>query len=139
MSGLIEAVAEPNMSKRKTIGHLALSIVMTCGGCGTMANIDGRRLPAMSELGQVPARPFGGVRRDVEWIKSGAAPGNLKYVADLPLSLIGDIVTLPTTVIGLQSDSLLQGADPVPPLSSGAKEMCLIPLCCRQAFRQRAN
>jgi hypothetical protein len=79
-----------------------------------MANIDGRRLPALSETGQEVARPFGGVRRDVEWIKAGTAPGNLKYVADLPLSLVGDIVTLPTTVIGTRSDSLLQGTDPVP-------------------------
>ena len=71
--------------------------------------------------GEVVARPFGGVRRDVEWIKSGTAPENLKYVADLPLSVVGDILTLPTTVIGMQSDSLLQGTDPVPSLSNERK------------------
>ena len=40
---------------------------------------------------------------------SEKAPGNLKYAADLPLSFVGDIVTLPKTVTGMQSDSLLQG------------------------------
>jgi hypothetical protein len=53
------------------------------------------------------------VRRDIEWVKSLDSPGNLAYVADLPLSLVGDLVTLPKTVIGMQSDSLLQGSDPV--------------------------
>jgi hypothetical protein len=107
------------MSMQRAIGYLALSVAITCCGCGTLANIDGRQLPALSETGHEVARPFGGIRRDLAWIKAGSAPGNLKYVADLPLSLVGDIVTLPTTVIGIQSDSLLQGTEPIPPLSSG--------------------
>ncbi len=52
-------------------------------------------------------RPFGGVRRDLEWLKSEKSPDNLKYAADLPLSAIGDLVTLPKTVIGAHSDRLL--------------------------------
>jgi len=75
-----------------------------------MANIEGRRLPSPGPSGQEVSRPFGGVRRDIEWLHAEKTPGNLKYVADLPLSLVGDLVTLPKTVTGMQSDSLLQGA-----------------------------
>ncbi len=106
------------MSMQRVAGYLALSAAIASCGCGTMANIDGRRFPKEGLPGEVVAKPFGGVRRDVEWIKSGTAPSNLKYVADLPLSVVGDILTLPTTVIGIQSDSLLQGTDPVPAPSS---------------------
>jgi hypothetical protein len=102
------------MSVQKALGYLALSSVLTSCGCGTIANIEGRRLPAPSPPGQEVSRPFGGVRRDIEWAKSVESPRNLAYVADLPLSLVGDLVTLPKTVWGSQSDSLLQGSSPVP-------------------------
>ena len=97
---------------QKVMGSLALTAVLTSSGCGTMANIEGRQLPPPSPAGQEICRPFGGVRRDIAWAKSAASPGNLKYVADLPLSLVGDLVTLPKTVIGTHSDSLLQGPGP---------------------------
>ncbi len=77
-----------------------------------MANIEGRRLPPPSPPGQEVSKPFGGVRRDIEWAQSVKSPGNLVYVADLPLSLVGDLLTLPKTVIGTQSDPLLQGSGP---------------------------
>ncbi len=101
------------MSRQKVLGYLALSCFLTTCGCGTIANIEGRRLPAPSPPGQEVSRPFGGVRRDIEWAKSVESPRNLAYVADLPLSLVGDLVTLPKTVWGSQSDSLLQGSSPV--------------------------
>jgi hypothetical protein len=100
------------MSIQRVMGYLALSAVLTSSGCGTLANIDGRRLPPPSPAGQEVSRPFGGVRRDIEWLQSEKAPGNLLYVADLPLSLVGDLVTLPKTVTGIQSDSLLQEPRP---------------------------
>jgi hypothetical protein len=106
--GLCQAVGEPNMSMQRLMGYLALSAILTSPGCGTMANMDGRRLPLLSQSGQELSTPFGGVRRDIEWVKSVQAPSNLLYVADLPLSLVGDLVTLPKTVIGTHSDSLLQ-------------------------------
>ena len=99
------------MAIHRVMVSLALIAVITSSGCGTMANIDGRRLPPPSPSGQEVSRPFGGVRNDIEWLKSGTAPGNLMYVADLPLSLVGDLVTLPKTVIGSQSDSLLRESD----------------------------
>ena len=113
VSGVCQAAGEPNMSIQKVMGYLALSSVLTSCGCGTMANIEGRRLPPPSPPGQEVSRPFGGVRRDIEWVQSVKSPGNLVYVADLPLSLVGDLVTLPKTVIGTQSDCLLQGSVPV--------------------------
>jgi hypothetical protein len=113
VSGAYHAAGKPSMSRQKVLGYLALSWFLTSCGCGTMANIEGRRLPAPSPPGQEVSRPFGGVRRDIEWVKSLDSPGNLAYVADLPLSLIGDLVTLPKTVTGSQSDSLLQGSGPV--------------------------
>jgi uncharacterized protein YceK len=98
------------MLVQRIMRFLALTAAVTSSGCGTMANIDGRRLPPPSPPGQEVSRPFGGVRRDFEWLKSEKAPGNLVYVADLPLSLVGDLVTLPKTVTGTQSDRLLQGS-----------------------------
>jgi uncharacterized protein YceK len=95
------------MSIQKVIGYVALSTVVASSGCGTMANLDGRPLPTQGLSGQETTTPFGGVRRDIIWMKSGQAPDNLKYAADLPLSLVGDLVTLPKTVIGTHSDKLL--------------------------------
>jgi hypothetical protein len=104
------------------MGYLALAAGFASLGCGTMANLDGRQLPPPSPTGQVVSTPFGGVRRDLEWAKSTESPSNLRYVADLPLSLVGDLVTLPKTVIGTHSDTLLQGynADQTATLYSGA-------------------
>jgi uncharacterized protein YceK len=97
---------------QRVVGCLALYAVVASCGCGTMANVKGRRLPSPGPSGQEVSRPFGGVRRDIEWLQSEKAPGNLLYAADLPLSLVGDIVTLPKTVTGMQSDSLLQASGP---------------------------
>jgi hypothetical protein len=100
---------EPNMSIPKIMGYLALSALAASSGCGTMANLDGRPLPTPGLSGQEKTLPFGGVKRDMVWMKSGQAPDKLKYAADLPLSFFGDIFTLPKTIIGTHSDDLLQG------------------------------
>jgi hypothetical protein len=90
---------------------LALVAGFAAFGCGTMANLDGRRLPGPSPTGQVLTTPFGGVRRDLEWVKTAESTDKLRYIADLPLSLMADLVTLPKTVIGTHSDALLEGLD----------------------------
>ena len=100
------------MTIQEVMGYAALAVLVTSSGCGTMANVEGRRLPTPGPSGQEVSRPFGGVRKDIEWLHSEQAPSNLKYVADLPLSLVGDIVTLPRTVTGMQSDRLLQDSGP---------------------------
>ena len=99
------------MSMRRMTGYLALAVGFASSGCGTMANLDGRQLPPPSPPGQALTIPFGGVRRDIEWARSTESPANLRYVADLPLSFFGDLVTLPKTVIGTHSDTLLKDYD----------------------------
>src|SRR5262249_33647401 len=91
-----------------------MSLVAACSltGCGTMANLDGRPHPWVSQIGQDPPTPFGGVRKDVSWIKTTAIPGNLMFVADLPVSLVGDLVTLPKTITSGRADPLLRAPAP---------------------------
>ena len=111
---MYQAVGDPNMSMRKVLGYLALSAVSHHRAVERwrISRVGDSQPP--SPAGQEVSRPFGGVRRDIEWVQVGQVPRiNLVYVADLPLSLVGDLVTLPKTVIGTQSDSLLQGSGPV--------------------------
>ncbi len=82
-----------------------------------MANLEGRPHPWPSQVGQDPPRPFGGVKKDIGWIKTSGVPGNLMFVADLPISLVGDLVTLPKTVISGRADPLLRDSDPAAPSS----------------------
>jgi uncharacterized protein YceK len=72
--------------------QLAFAVfLLATTGCGTMANLDGRRLALIDFTHQIEPMPFGGVGRDMTWICSGG----LFFVVDLPFSLVGDIVTLP--------------------------------------------
>jgi uncharacterized protein YceK len=99
------------MSMPNNMRCLALWAALLASGCGTMANLDGRQLPANSPPGEVLTTPFGGVKRDVAWAKTAESTDKLRYVADLPLSFFGDLVTLPKTVIGTHSDVLLKDYD----------------------------
>jgi hypothetical protein len=75
-------------------------------------------------VGQDAPRPFGGVRKDIGWIKTTGIPGNLMFVADLPVSLIGDVVTLPKTVTSGRADPLLRTSEPglaLSPLGTDAR------------------
>jgi hypothetical protein len=105
------AAQEADMPMRKVLHYLVLAAGITPLGCGTMANIEGRKLPAQGRPGEVVTTPFGGIRRDIEWAQSTDSPEKLRYVADLPLSFFGDLVTLPKTVIGTHSDTLLESYD----------------------------
>lgn len=94
-------------------------LVLPCfAGCGTMANLEGCQHVILSRPCQVKPRPFGGVANDLKWMlgtrEADAVsfsfqdfrPSNLVpalaiealYIADLPLSLIGDVITLPKTI-----------------------------------------
>ncbi len=85
----------------------ALLALLPLAGCGTVANLAG--------AGPGKKVPFGGVRRDVQGVteaRGGAAPAAagpgwepkphqlvalILCAADLPLSLVGDVVTWPYT------------------------------------------
>ncbi len=70
-------------------------VVPLVAGCGTMANMAGKRLPAIAPGGLYEPRPFGGVRNDIRWTWNG----NLFGVFDLPFSFVGDVVTLPIILL----------------------------------------
>jgi hypothetical protein len=71
-------------------GLVAFAIVVGFG-CGTMENLGGRGASLIGLIDQARPRPFGGVARDVKWIISG----NVFFIADIPFSLAGDVLTLP--------------------------------------------
>jgi hypothetical protein len=88
---------------------VAMSLFMVSSGCGTLANLNGQSYPLMG--GTEPTRPFGGVRRDMRWISSVTVPYNLMFVADLPVSMAGDIATLP---VSFRKDRTLPSAEEAP-------------------------
>jgi hypothetical protein len=96
------------MSNLRRLSVLA-GLLFGAAGCGTMANLDGRKLALIDLPHQEVPTPFGGVGRDVRWISSGG----VFFVADIPLSLIGDIVTLPKVAwIRLEGYELWWGLQP---------------------------
>lgn len=88
----------PVASLRQLRRHLVILVALVSCGCGTMANLDGRSRPLLDRINQEAPRPFGGVRKDFQWLKSIKVPANLIFLADVPFSLVGDVVTLPRTL-----------------------------------------
>jgi uncharacterized protein YceK len=105
-----------------------LCAIIPVAGCGTFANV------ARQQPGAGGVTPFGGVRLDVECIRkatngepSSAASAEKKVslypkwaivslcALDLPLSLIGDILTWPYTA----TYSFINEPVPVPPVMIG--------------------
>jgi hypothetical protein len=80
------------MHKSSILPVLAALLFGTVG-CGTMANLDGSEYALLHIPHQEAPKPFGGVARDVRWIRSGSL--GIFCVADVPFSLVGDVVTLP--------------------------------------------
>ena len=96
----------------------SLLILPCLSGCGTMVNLDGREWPYSFELGQkgpMMPQPFGGVARDLKWMTfplwdeqcANEEPGkrfihcagtSVFWGLDVPLSFVGDVVTLPKTI-----------------------------------------
>lgn len=86
-------------------------LLFTITGCGTMFNCAGCE-PWL--MGQPPSRdiaPFGGVDNDIRWMKRFTDPNQypqgecdpvpvamIAPALDIPLSLAGDIITLPWTI-----------------------------------------
>ena len=89
----------------RAVGPSILLVVLlwTGSGCGTMANLAGQE-PWL--MGPAPVRtvdPFGGVDNDVRWMKRAIRTEGVEALPivvaaiDIPLSLAGDVVTLPWT------------------------------------------
>lgn len=70
---------------------LVAALFAGTAGCGTMANVSGKKLALISLPNQEVPKPFGGLDRDIRWISEGS----IFFIMDMPLSLAGDIVTLP--------------------------------------------
>ncbi|MBN9118156.1 MAG: hypothetical protein J0I06_03155 [Planctomycetes bacterium] len=112
-----------------TFRAICVALLLAClpaAGCGTVANL------ARQKPGQGGVSPFGGVKQDVACIQN-AANGEFGFkthakseseqyprvalmvlcAADLPLSLIGDVVTWPYTV----SYTFINQPVPLPPVT----------------------
>lgn len=74
---------------RKLLLGLSLSAILC--GCGTMDNMTGGG----------ERRVYGGVRNDLQHVSSGKAGA----ILDVPLSAVGDTVTLPITAVRALSRS----------------------------------
>ena len=111
---------------------LLLTLVTT--GCGTMANLNGQPGPGFRIGNMEPVRVYGGVRNDAKWLwsvvawpewqdlerpdsmvdaldtVSTTAGGVIVYAyfaaIDLPLSVIGDTVTLPCVIERIRQQGL---------------------------------
>jgi hypothetical protein len=79
-----------------------------------MANLNGQECALLSLPGARPTIPFGGVVNDARWMFGGldgpaSVPGVvlsiLFWSADIPFSLVGDIVTLPQVLDGVPDNS----------------------------------
>jgi len=82
-------------------------------GCGTVRNVQGRSYPVLSAEDREP-HAFGGIANDVRWAgeqvrrvnrsedvsdaTSASALAGYFALIDLPLSAVGDVVTLPRIV-----------------------------------------
>jgi hypothetical protein len=93
-----DSQSEFRLTRPMILGLMMLATVFAASGCGTMANMRGKKAPMLSHVGVEEPRPFGGVGRDIRWVASLKFPYNLMYVADIPLSFIGDVVTLPRSL-----------------------------------------
>lgn len=87
------AETDPPKGARKIATAAFLVAVAASPGCGTMANMKGQSVGLLGH--REPTKPFGGVQRELRWFSSTPAPFNLVWAADLPLSVVGDFVTLP--------------------------------------------
>ncbi len=90
---------------------LSMPILM---GCGTTANMKGSNMAIMGG-GEIEPWPFGGVANDLRWVggiaKSCINPEDFESIPigltlgcyygliDLPLSLVGDVITLPFIIL----------------------------------------
>jgi uncharacterized protein YceK len=91
----------------RRISGIVVATLLLCAssGCGTLLNVEGRDALIVDSrpLDEMrkherPPYPFGGVANDMAWLNGAEEPiGVIGCVVDLPLSITGDIITLPWT------------------------------------------
>jgi uncharacterized protein YceK len=90
---------------RRALVRFTLLALLFCinSGCGTLFNVTGQEPWLMGPPPQRPIAVFGGIDNDLRWMARGIRPdgcesGPIVVAAiDMPLSLAGDVVTLPWT------------------------------------------
>jgi len=103
---------------RPKLVHCCILAVIFLSGCGTMANVEGRKIVTIGEPLPEQTRVFGGVRQDafmiaalvdVTWsipeISLGSFPAGMCFLLDLPFSCVGDLLTMPM----IMTDSIPEG------------------------------
>src|ERR1043166_267560 len=78
---------------------IAITLLAVCG-CGTLENTMAFNIkslaPPLDPVQSPRFAPFGGVAKDVEWVRTANQPIDvIDSVVDMPFSLVGDLVTLP--------------------------------------------
>jgi len=90
--------------KQTVLVVLAFMLTTAASGCGTMFNLAGEEPWMIGLPRERQTAPFGGIDNDVRWLSRGAPPNEWRPwciaagAADMPLSLVGDILTLPYTI-----------------------------------------
>jgi uncharacterized protein YceK len=96
---------------------LTAGLICALGGCGTLVNLSNEGDPA-PEMKKLPMGVYGGVRTDAQLGKSylkesfsgrypgwasiyGFSVGSYLLSVDLPLSAVGDTLTLPWSVVAV--------------------------------------
>jgi uncharacterized protein YceK len=106
----------------KRLATVCASAVLACAtaGCGTMCNMNGGYLIG-PPLDGYPA-PYGGVARSAEHLQENGVKAplvSLFWLADMPLTVVGDTVTLPWVLMHREDErggtrSLPRGIVPAP-------------------------
>jgi hypothetical protein len=103
------------MSRLCWSSFLGLALVLLSSGCGTLTNITAPAVPQSGSraFGPTVCEPFGGVQRSVlagsaplMWGPLGIIPAVVAVGVDTPLSLVGDVVTLPVVYYRLHASSV---------------------------------
>src|SRR5690349_4712796 len=102
------------MSQTNQCFMLSVAAAWFCSGCGTLANITAPAAPQSGprSFGPTVCEPFGGVQRSVlagsiplMGGPIGIVPAAIAMGVDAPLSLAGDVLTLPIVYYRLRTPS----------------------------------